>query len=273
MFSVLMLLALKAASLVHGGGALLDPLIAPVRAQDAKDQAEAEKPAEEKPAEEKPTEEKPAEEKPAESASSGGGEAASEEKSGEKKEEDKPGTSKAQGTVNTEPPPKEDPASGRSLAPGGRVFSPLELQILQDLSARRIQLDGWEKEVEVKEALLTVTEKRVDEKIASIEAMRKELEAMIGKHTEEEDAKIRSLVKIYENMKPRDAARIFDEVEMPILLLVVDRMAEKKAAPILASMDPKKAKQLTVELADQRRVQQQTMQAPPPRLAPTPAGR
>ena len=52
----------------------------------------------------------------------------------------------------------------------------------------------------------------------------------------------------------QDAARIFDEVEMPILLLVIDKMSEKKAAPILAEMDPKKAKQITVQLAEQRRV-------------------
>lgn len=43
-------------------------------------------------------------------------------------------------------------------------------------------------------------------------------------------------------------------MEMPILLLVIDKMAEKKAAPILAEMDSRKAKQITVELAEQKRV-------------------
>jgi flagellar motility protein MotE (MotC chaperone) len=76
-----------------------------------------------------------------------------------------------------------------------------------------------------------------------------------------EDQQISSLVKIYENMKPADAARIFNELERPILLLIVNRMQEKKAAPILAQMDPKRAKQVTIDLADQRRLKNNAMGA------------
>lgn len=157
------------------------------------------------------------------------------------------------GKVSEAPPPVEE-GSGKGLSPGARYFSPIELEILNTLGRRRDQLDTWEKEVEVKENLLSTTEKRIDDKLAQVEAMRKDLQEMLVTYNQQEDAKIKSLVKIYESMKPRDAARIFDEVEMPILLLVIDRMAEKKAAPILASMDSKKAKQLTVELAEQRRL-------------------
>jgi flagellar motility protein MotE (MotC chaperone) len=68
-----------------------------------------------------------------------------------------------------------------------------------------------------------------------------------------------SLVKIYESMKPKDAARIFEALELPILLDVMERMREAKSAPILAAMDPMKAKEVTSSLAERR-----TIPAPPP---------
>ena len=46
-----------------------------------------------------------------------------------------------------------------------------------------------------------------------------------------------------------DAAVIFDELEMPVLLPIADRMREAKAAPVLAAMRPDRARTLTAELA------------------------
>ena len=59
-------------------------------------------------------------------------------------------------------------------------------------------------------------------------------------------------MKIYENMKPKDAARIFEELDMAVLLDVIERMKERKTAPILAQMNPKRAKAITLELAKRR---------------------
>jgi len=191
----------------------------------------------------------------------------------EKKEMPKPASEEAAATPE-KPAGKEEPGKGGKSeggkgedknkknpsvtdAAGDTVdhrFSPVEVELLQNLDKRREELDRWEKNIEIKEAALDATEKRLDDKISQIDAMKKEVAGLLAQYNDKEDSKIRSLVKIYENMKPKDAARIFDEVEMPILLLVIDKMSEKKVAPILAEMDPKKAKQITVQLAEQRRV-------------------
>jgi flagellar motility protein MotE (MotC chaperone) len=147
-------------------------------------------------------------------------------------------------------------------------FSAVEVELLQNLSNRRDELDHWDKNIEIKEEALSATEKRIDDKITQIDAMKKEVAELLAQYNEKEDAKIKSLVKIYENMKPADAARIFNEIEMPILLIVIDKMSEKKAAPILAAMDPKIAKQVTVHLAEQRRVNVTRLNAPGSPLAP-----
>ena len=53
-------------------------------------------------------------------------------------------------------------------------------------------------------------------------------------------------------MRPRDAAAIFDELEMPVLVRLMDRMREAKAAPVLGAMRPERARLLTAELARHR---------------------
>jgi len=158
-----------------------------------------------------------------------------------------------------------------SETPGETVdsrMSAAETELLKNLAKRREELDRWEQNISIKEATLEATEKRINDKIEKIEAMRQEVSVLLAQYNAQEDAKIRSLVKIYESMKPKDAARIFDEVEMPILLLVIDKMAEKKAAPILAEMDSKKAKQITVELAAQRRSNSSKLSADPAAFKP-----
>lgn len=62
------------------------------------------------------------------------------------------------------------------------------------------------------------------------------------------------LVRIYATMKPKEAARIFDALDMPILLAVMENMKESKSAPILASMSVERARALTEELTNRRRL-------------------
>lgn len=184
--------------------------------------------AEEKPPEEKKTEEAPKEEKK------------SEEEHSEAKS-DNPNVSNTPGEISD------------------RRFTTVEIELLQKLSRRREELDTWESNLQIKEATLGATEKRIDDKIAQVEAMKKAVSEALAEYNKIEDTEISSLVKIYENMKPVDAARIFDELDRPILLLIVDRMSEKKASPILAAMDSKRAKTLTVDLAEQRRLESKTI--------------
>ena len=56
-------------------------------------------------------------------------------------------------------------------------------------------------------------------------------------------------MKVYESMRPRDAASIFDVLDMHVLLEVLDRMNDRKAAAILAAMQPERARMATQMLA------------------------
>lgn len=127
-----------------------------------------------------------------------------------------------------------------------------ELVLLQSLSQRREELEQRAREIDEREVLLKAAEQRIDQKIGELEGLQASIEALLVKHDEQSEGQLQSLVKIYESMKPKDAARIFEELDMEVLLEVVERMKERKTAPILAEMDPERAKTVTLELAQRR---------------------
>jgi flagellar motility protein MotE (MotC chaperone) len=127
-----------------------------------------------------------------------------------------------------------------------------ERSVLEELRARRAQLEAREQALSVRESVLVATEQRLARRVEELGALQQRLEALDRAAREREDSGWRGLVRIYETMRPRDAARIFNELEMVTLVEVVDRMKERSAAPILAGMEPEKAKALTAELARRR---------------------
>ncbi len=140
----------------------------------------------------------------------------------------------------------------RLAAPDVIDVSPTEIRMLEDLLERRTRLEKWESDVDMREKLLAATELRIDEKINELKVISTSIEGLIKQFDAREDEKMTSLVKIYEIMKPKDAARIFNELELEILLEVLSRMRESKAASIIAKMNSTKAKILTSELAVRR---------------------
>jgi len=159
--------------------------------------------------------------------------------------------------AKAEPAPSSAPgAAGKPSAAAAikdpQSLSPAEIEVLQQLSQRRSELDQRASEMEQREVVLKAAEKRIDEKIAKLQELQKSIDGGVQKQNAEDDAHLQSLVKIYETMKPKDAAQIFEQLDMPVLLSVLQRMKEMKTAPILAAMDPAKAKAVTTALAQRR---------------------
>ncbi|MCK4946730.1 MAG: hypothetical protein KAS59_10805 [Alphaproteobacteria bacterium] len=157
---------------------------------------------------------------------------------------------KKDASETTSTPEKKMPTSPY----GERAFSAAELEVLQSLSKRRDELDKREKKIGQQEALLRAAEGEVDRKVAELNKIRSELEELLNRQQTIQDERIDSLVKIYGNMKPKLAARIFDTLEMEVMLSVISKMSERKSSPILANMDPEKARQVTIQLAEQRKL-------------------
>lgn len=129
-----------------------------------------------------------------------------------------------------------------------------ELAILQELADRRHAIEQREAALVEKEALQKAGEARFDEKIQELTKLRNEIKDLVDKAKVQEDDEIKRLVVVYEKMKPKEAAGIFNSMGMNILLPIAKGMKETKLSPVLASMSPDKARQLTDLLYRQSQV-------------------
>lgn len=127
--------------------------------------------------------------------------------------------------------------------------SPVEVSVLESLSARRDELDKRNKALDLREQLLKAAEKRVEDRIAELKEIEARIKRRIGENDQRNEERMAGVVKMYETMKPKDAARIFEQLDMGVLIDVARRMEPRKMSAVLAAMDPVTAQELTVELA------------------------
>jgi len=128
-----------------------------------------------------------------------------------------------------------------------------EIEVLQQLVARRAEIERRGAELSRREALLKAAEERIQAKIEEMKKLQAGVEQAIRRYDEQEEQRRKSLVKIYETMKPQEAAKIFEQMDLTTLVEMVERMSERKVAPVLAAMNPVRAKQVTTELSKRRK--------------------
>jgi flagellar motility protein MotE (MotC chaperone) len=135
------------------------------------------------------------------------------------------------------------------LTDGVALPTGAERAILERLQERREQLDTRARELDIRESLIQGAEKRMDAKLAEL----KDVETNIKTETQQKDdaeaARLKGLVVMYENMKPRDAAKIFNGLDGNVLIEVASLINPRTMSEILAQMSSDAAQRLTVELA------------------------
>jgi flagellar motility protein MotE (MotC chaperone) len=137
-------------------------------------------------------------------------------------------------------------------AAAAQKFSPSEVELLQTLSKRRAELDQRGEELDQRELLLKATEQRVQEKIDRLQQMQAQIDTALGKVDEQEEQRLQSLVRIYEAMKPQEAATILDKLDQPVLMQLVTRMKDRAVAAILPHLDGDRARTVTTVLAEHK---------------------
>jgi flagellar motility protein MotE (MotC chaperone) len=125
-----------------------------------------------------------------------------------------------------------------------------EQQLLERLAARRTELEQYEQDLALRASIVDAAEQRIAERSATLEALEAQISALVDQRTEMESGQFAGIVAMYETMKPKDAATIFNNLDMNVLLRVAKAMSARKMAPILAEMDTARAQELTVKMAD-----------------------
>jgi flagellar motility protein MotE (MotC chaperone) len=155
------------------------------------------------------------------------------------------------------PPKPAVSAPETAKPPDGTVLYPdpaqpvlaSERALLERLQARRQELEARAREIDIRENLLKSAEKRIEGKVEELKAVESRIGAATEQKKEAEDARLKGLVTMYEGMKPKDAAKVFDRLEMPVLFEIASKIAPRKMSDILGLMSPEAAERLTVEMA------------------------
>jgi flagellar motility protein MotE (MotC chaperone) len=137
--------------------------------------------------------------------------------------------------------------SGREAA--SQAASPSQRAILERLGERREELQQRAREIEMRERLLENAEKKLEGRINELKGLEEKAEAAAAKRGDTEASALRNLVTMYETMKPKDAAKVFDRLPHEVLVPVVLQMKPAKMAEVLAVMSPEAAEKLTIALA------------------------
>jgi flagellar motility protein MotE (MotC chaperone) len=124
-----------------------------------------------------------------------------------------------------------------------------ERAVLERLQARRQELEARAREIDIRENLLKAAEKRIEARVEELKSVETRISATTEQKSEADVARFKGIITMYEGMKPKDAARVFDRLEMSVLFEIASQIAPRKMSDILGLMAPEAAERLTVELA------------------------
>jgi len=172
------------------------------------------------------------------------------------------------GSIDPKPPDKAPPATPPAAAAkpakneppksppepvpvplDGRMLSPAERAILERLQERRQELEQRARDLDLRENLIKAAEKRLEARIAELKDAEARVNAAMNARDEAETARFKSIVTMYETMKPKEAAKIFDRLDPKVLIDVASQINPRRMSEILAQMSAESAERLTVELA------------------------
>jgi flagellar motility protein MotE (MotC chaperone) len=119
-----------------------------------------------------------------------------------------------------------------------------ERKLLDD---QRAALAQRRSEIDLANETLVIETARLDE-------LKQEVEALLERANVAHVADVDRLVALYSNMKPRDAAAIMNDLDLEVTITVLGTMPERSAAPILATLNPVRARALSLILLERSKL-------------------
>jgi len=143
----------------------------------------------------------------------------------------------------------DDPAKDTGETAAETNVSPTEQAVLQRLSERRTELDNRASKLEMQASLVKAAEARLNQRLDELKALEARVQALVDKQSVQGDKAFAGLVSSYENMRPSDAAAVFNTLDINVLLRLALNINPRKMSPILAKMSRERAQLLTVRMA------------------------
>lgn len=159
-------------------------------------------------------------------------------------------------TTGSVTPKEPEKAAPEPEKPAPRPPSPQEAMsateraILERLASRRDSLKQRSDALDMREQLLGTAERKLENGVDALKQEEGKIESGTSERAEAEKAAFKNIVTMYETMKPKDAARVFDRLALDVLVPIVLTMNPRKMAEVLALMQSEPAEKLTVALAN-----------------------
>ena len=163
-------------------------------------------------------------------------------------------TSPAAATPTESAPTVAAGAVSGSTTASGTVRAEVEddSDYIYKLSERKKVLDAREEELNKKAAEIEAQKAVIEKKLVELEEYRTKISTMLQDRIKSDDSKVETLVQVYTNMKPGQAAKIFETMDEDLVIDILSRMKKKSAAEILNLIKTEKAQAFAERYAGYR---------------------
>lgn len=140
-----------------------------------------------------------------------------------------------------------------------------QIKVLLALAKQKKDINETNKEadVEKQKKIVEIATDNLKKKIDELDTIKHDLENKKAAFTKNEINNIESMAKLYETMKPSQAADIFNKLELTSLTQIIKHMNPKKAAAIVAAMTPERARIVTIEILGSKQIRELPSDPPP----------
>ncbi|MEK2646812.1 MotE family protein [Bdellovibrio sp. BCCA] len=150
-------------------------------------------------------------------------------------------------------PAAQEQVNAEAAAEAPATMSSAEIDHLKKLNERKKELDAREEELNRMEAELQVQKVDLEKRLKELEEMRTKISSMLEDRVKADDQKVDTLVQMYSNMKPPQAAKVFETMDEDLAVEILGRMKKKNAADIMNLLKPEKAQVLSEMFAGYKR--------------------
>lgn len=134
-----------------------------------------------------------------------------------------------------------------------KEFTAEEVNHFAKLNDRKRELDAKESELNKMEAELASQKVELEKRIQELENTRKNISQVLEQRVQADDKKVATLVEMYSNMKPQQAAKIFETLDEDLAVEILGRMKKKNAAEVMNLMKAEKAQIFSEKYAGYKR--------------------
>ncbi len=135
---------------------------------------------------------------------------------------------------------------------GNRQVDRAETDLARDILARRSDIDGEQKGLEDQKRILDAAKAALDEKMRDLDNSMAALAERQAAHKETMAAETERLVKIYEEMPPKEAAAIFNIMDIHVLVSLASKMSPRKISAVMGYMVPERVNLVSQYMAGVR---------------------